>query len=323
MPGARGNPHWSTRAFGIPLRFELGDVPGLDPRPAGQGAPTVVAGSRGTWSTGGDGVERAFTQRTPDGRVVATLDRDPAGDYLLDTPGFGRFTVSADGMSVGVDAGTLPPWRWQRMLLGHGIPLAAMLRGVEILHASAVTLPAAPARAIGLVAPSHGGKTSLAVQLVRSGAAFLTDDALALRLEGGRVVAEPGGGTASVRNAEVERIDADGRGWPGRVAARDLDSVRLVLERGGPAPLEAIYLIERDRGVPAASFDEIPAEPRRLLASSFNFVLRTPERLARQLDVCAAIAAQCSVVRVGVPPQVDAAGLAAAILDHALATRAP
>ncbi len=57
--------------------------------------------------------------------------------------------------------------------------------GIPALHASAVVMEG---RAVGFLANSHGGKSTLAAQLIRAGCRFLTDDILAVERRGEAVV---------------------------------------------------------------------------------------------------------------------------------------
>ena len=59
------------------------------------------------------------------------------------------------------------PGEWQRFLIAQVLPFAAALHGLEVLHASAVTVAG---RALALLGPSGAGKTSLALALCRTGA---------------------------------------------------------------------------------------------------------------------------------------------------------
>ena len=58
-------------------------------------------------------------------------------------------------------------------------------------------------------------------------------------------------------------------------------------------------------------------DPRVLLGSTFNESLQSPERLRRQLELCADIAERVPLLRVAVSPDAGAARLAAAVLEHA------
>jgi hypothetical protein len=87
-----------------------------------------------------------------------------------------------------------------------------------------------------------------------------------------------------------------------------------------PAPLGGLFLLERSAAQPAVQrLNDV--SPFALLASTFNLSVRTPERLQRQLDVVAAIAAGGFVRRLRVQPGVDATQLAAIVSSHLAPTR--
>ena len=218
-----------------------------------------------------------------------TLDEHPARGYLLATADFGSYLLSRDGARVRC----VPPddeeaWRWQRFLTGQVLPLAALLRGFEVFHSSAVEVGG---RAIAFVGHSGAGKSSLALRLVLEGAALITDDVLVLRAEEERLVAHPGAGLMNLRHAEHElyrRADVE----LGPEIGRDEKGVRLRFPRlEGPRPLAALYFLDRWGPEGETSIEPIDElDPERLLAASYNFAIRTPERMLRQLDVCARLA---------------------------------
>jgi hypothetical protein len=54
-----------------------------------------------------------------------------------------------------------------------------------------------------------------------------------------------------------------------------------------------------------------------VLGATFNLSILDPERLRTHLQVCAEVARQCGLFRVGVPGSAQASEVAAAIADHA------
>jgi hypothetical protein len=81
----------------------------------------------------------------------------------------------------------------------------------------------------------------------------------------------------------------------------------------GPVPFGGLFLLER-----AADGEEVERlespDPRELLGTSFNLSVRTPERLIRQLDLAAALAASGEIFRLRVLPGSDADALAEAVV---------
>ena len=166
-------------------------------------------------------------------------------------------------------------WHWQRFLTGHVLPLAALLRGFEVFHASAVETDAG---VIAFVGGSGAGKSSLALALVTRGAGLFTDDVLVLRPENDRLVAHPGAGVVNLRHAEYARVVAAGARL-GRVIGRDDKGVRVRVEvRERPRPLAALYFLNRFGQGPGPRFERVEGvDPARLLAATYNFAIRTPD----------------------------------------------
>ncbi len=79
-----------------------------------------------------------------------------------------------------------------------------------------------------------------------------------------------------------------------------------------PAPLAAMFFLDRRPDGPTEPCFEPIADAQMLLGATFNFVLATPERLRGLLDVCA-LAAQRRVERILIGPSVDAAQLGVAV----------
>ena len=79
-----------------------------------------------------------------------------------------------------------------------------------------------------------------------------------------------------------------------------------------PVPLAALFFLDRRADGPEHPRFEPTADAPLLLAATFNFVLATPERLRRLLDVCA-LAAKLRVERIVVGPSTDASELSATV----------
>lgn len=295
-------------------------VPGLSfadaPSPTGA-APTCTlelvsaAEIRERWPE--DGATRLGEEVFPGERDPArTIDFHPEAGYRLFARHFGLALVSGDGGTVACAPPGESRWRWQRFLVGRILPLAAVARGIECFHASAVTIEE---RALAVIGPSGAGKTSLAISMVLGGAGFLTDDVLALEPAGGGVVAHPGSAIASLRVTE-EDLAAGHAGRLGEILGRD-DKTYVAVDRAAPAcRLGAVYFLTGSQawqGIAPLS----PPDPRLLLASTFIFSVRTSRRLANQLDVCAALAADVPMFTVPSGSGSSVAALAEAIRGHA------
>jgi hypothetical protein len=305
-------------AFGLPLELDARlALPGLRPRAADAPArrPTRVRidpdGVRRGWEAAGPVV------RTRELRVGETLllavDACERTGYLLSAPGRGRVLVSRDGLDVrcAPEPGATD---WAALIPAQVLPLAATLRGLEVLHAAGIRLGA---RVVLLAGEPGAGKTSLAAALVLAGGALLSDDAVALERNDGSVVAHPGSGVLQLRAPEWERLGADARRALRPLPARpDAGAKRRCAPRmaTGPAPVGALCLLERaDSDAPPALERIARVDPFALLATTFNLSVRTPARLSRHLDLCAALADGVPIHRLRVQPGVDATALAAIV----------
>ncbi|MDQ3586760.1 MAG: hypothetical protein M3375_00170 [Actinomycetota bacterium] len=250
------------------------------------------------------------------GHRLLAIEEHPDLGYRLNAPAYGRYVISGDGSLVLCTPNQIARWQWQAFLIGQVLPLAAVLRGLEVVHASAVGLAE---HAIALVADSHGGKSSLAFNLALRGASFVTDDVLALERREERIVAHPGAAVTSVRHAEARAIGPTGLKRLGTILGRDEHELRVAVEREQRAlPLGAIYFIGR-RDQPGETLVEevAPPDPRLLLGSTFNGFVRTSDRLVNQLDLYAHTARTVPVFRAIISPGVDAQTLAGSIEAHA------
>jgi hypothetical protein len=247
-----------------------------------------------------------------DGSLRTVAVAEGAG-YRLDAPGFGLAHVNANGTL----ARCAPPpggeggWRWQRFLVGRVLPFAATLAGLEPLHAGAVVVGG---HAVAVLGPTGTGKSSVAARLMLAGAAYLTDDVLALEsAAGGGVLGHPGAAIVAVRDAEAAvlagRIDALGEPLGAGGGKRYLVPPRAA----GPVPLGAIVLLRRGADALAARrVDHVDA--RELLGSAFVPEVRTPQRMLSQLEIVARIARSVTVLEVDVAPSADAGDVAQLVL---------
>ncbi len=250
------------------------------------------------------------------GRRLMTIEEHPEAGYQFDAPAYGRYLIARDGGHIMCAPADELDWEWQAFLIGQVLPVALVLHGREAMHASAVALGD---HVIGLVAESRGGKSSLAINLVRHGAAFVADDVLALERAGERIVVHPGPTLASVRHAEADALGPTPLQHLGTVVGRDQHELRVALQ-GEPRTLglAALYFIERSEEVPDGAIRELQPDPRLLLGHTFDNLVRTPARLVGQLDLYSQLARTVPTFAATVSPDLDAYGLAGSIHAHAL-----
>jgi hypothetical protein len=308
---------WRSSAFGLEVEGTF-ETPGLAPSAAAAGRPRTVlelvdsAGLEAAW--GSPGGQRLLEEELGDRADPArSIDHKPGVGYRLHARHFGLALVDEDGARVRCAPPAGEPWSWQRFLVGRVLPWAAVLRGVEVFHASAVVRDGG---ALAFIGPTGAGKTSLALHLVLAGAALLTDDVLALDVDDGALRAHPGPGLLAVRRAERTRLSRERWAALGEELG-DSGKAYVAVRRAEQAvPLRALYFLEPGVGGPLVRRVERP-NGVQLLGSSFNQSIQTPARLRRQLDLCAELAARTPVFRLGVDPGVGAAALAEAVVRHA------
>jgi hypothetical protein len=242
----------------------------------------------------------------PDRQVNFQIESHPDAGYLIAGPEYGAHLLSSSGDRLRCFPEGQSDGAWQRLLVAQVLPFAALLHGLEVFHASGVVRDG---EALAFLGPSRSGKTSLAQALCSRGAGFLADDVLALEIRDGELLANPGSPIAGVARSQEQQ---DSSPVEEVVAANDRE--RMVRTQGAtePAWLSTLFFIDRRSDGPASPHFAPTANPQLLLAATFNFVLATPERLQRLLEVCA-LAAKLRVELVSTGPQTSASELVDAI----------
>jgi len=314
----RGEEHRS--AFGLALSID----PRISISGLGQSSGSASAGPRSRVRLDDGELNRRWKALTTtplrarelryDGTLLMSVDFAKPAGYLLWARDFGRVLISPDGIELLCEPDPASE-DWASILPFQALPLAATIRGLEVLHASGVVLHG---KAVLVAGPPGAGKSSLAAALVRAGAQLLSDDAVALQLSDGALIAHAGSMVLQLRAAEDERLSADERATLG-CPANSLAGKRRYLRTSTPkpVPLGGLFLLERSDEEP--SIEQLAAvNPFELIGSTFNLSVRTPARLRRQLDIVFAIASSGLVYRLRVQPDVDATRLAARIQEQLL-----
>jgi hypothetical protein len=323
-----GSDRHTHTAFGLELELDQQvSIPGLAVATPGA-PPSATAGTtrvlldphelRRRWQALSAAPTRVREVRFGEA-LVRTIDfAEPAG-YLLWNHGHGRVLISSDGRELLCEPDATNA-QWATIVVAQALPLAATLRGLEVLHASGVAIDG---RAALITGAAGAGKSSLAAALLRAGGQLLSDDAVALQVRDGALLAYAGSLALQLRASEDERLGASERVALGDPAGVVEDKRRYVSTAAPPpAPLGGLFLLERSAEQPAVQ-PLAAVSPFALLASTFNLSVRTPERLQRQLDLVAALAASGRVFRLRVQPGVDATALAALVRERLSAQEAP
>jgi hypothetical protein len=308
---------WRGQAFGVELESSLELVGTRTDGPRRSDRTVAIESAKywelkRLWPAGEARV--VFERRHVSGRVIMRIDAHPETGYRIWAPRYGLHVVSPDGSLVKSALPSVEPWRWQRLLFAQVLPLASLLSGLELFHASAVDLDG---RALVFIAPSGTGKTSVAVHLVASGASFLTDDVVAVERSGGEIVVHPGGGLASVVASELEVLSELERL---RLGTPIGESEKIHLDanlQDHPTPLGAVYFLHRHRDPGTLKIVGRDSDPRLLLGNSFITYVENPARLFNQLDLCADITGRIPLFGVVIPAACPATEVAAAVRAHA------
>jgi hypothetical protein len=242
----------------------------------------------------------AMTWRDPAGGVVAYA-RASGERYWMDLPGLATFrfdersdhVIAAPHPGIAVDAVAELYWH-------SALPLVVQARGGEVLHASGVLMPRG---VVALCGASKSGKSTIAYGLHRRGYRLWADDAVALDVTEPAITALPLPFDVRLRPATAALF---GLGERAARLAGSGDSSKPVGR--APAPLEAVCVLDRGRGVPGskilAPLKASVAYPA-LLANAYCFSLADPARKRLMLDRYLSLVARVPVVAIAVPDGLD------------------
>jgi hypothetical protein len=250
-----------------------------------------------------------------DGVAKFEIHEHPLAGYLINSSRYGRFRVTRDGARVRCAPTDPSDWYWWGLLIGQVLPLVAALHGLEVLHASAVAIDG---RAFAFSGVPAAGKSTLAVNLSLNGAAMLSDDVIALHVQEGGVIAEPGSALVNLREDQAIALERSGSNQLGTVVGAS-HKVHLRADRLAPAmPLSALYLLEPAVPGSATTIERVdPVDPRDLLTATFVPYVSFAQRVITQLEVAAQIERSVPVFRLKVDRGAGPDALAVRVHDHA------
>jgi hypothetical protein len=316
-PSAKDGERYRT-AFGLALCID----PRIVIRGLGDDSSHAVAGPRSHVRLDPDELKRRWHGHSASAVRVRELSVGPtllrsvdfaeSVGYLLWARGFGRVLITPDGLELFCEPDPVNE-DWARIVASQALPLAATIRGFEVFHASGVVVDG---RAALITGPPGAGKSSLAAALLRAGGELLSDDAVAVQLSDGELIAHAGSVVLQLRPPEEKRLSAGARAELGQ-AAGSFEGKHLYVSSGArdPVPIGGLFLLERSHEEPAVQ-RLAAVDPFELIASTFNLSVRTPARLRRQLDVVSAIASAKLAHRLRVQDGVDATRLAEIVQEH-------
>jgi hypothetical protein len=166
---------------------------------------------------------------------------------------------------------------------------------------------------------SGAGKSSVALQLTWRGATFLADDVTALEQREGVVTAHPGAPLVSVDARELESLRRAGApSWEVLGSLEGEARIAVFCPETRALPVGAAYVLTRSADVSAIEIvPPAPGPAKALLGGTFNAYIRSPARLARQLEISGRLAEAAGVSQVCIPMDADAGAAAEAILTRA------
>jgi hypothetical protein len=244
-PVPTGAPDWSRPACALELVSERDLL-------AGWSGPVSPAAWRGGLKDGSE----------------LTIEWGVEHDLLFRYGSRALFRLDREGTRLSCAPREAASISWRRVLCSRVLPLVAIARGREALHAAAVETPAG---VLALAGPSGAGKSTLVAELMARGHRLFTDDVLVLSSDEKEVLAHPGGPYLSLANGVAppppgETLDSVGdKRWiavkevarePGRVAAI------VLLERGDAASPEVSRIPASPLAL-APFMLGLPDEPRR------------------------------------------------------------
>ncbi|MCB1843993.1 MAG: hypothetical protein KDI09_13600, partial [Halioglobus sp.] len=175
---------------------------------------------------------------------LISVHPSPRGLVLkIDCEGKGAFSYTPEGVGIRWEAdGTGPAHYFQTL----GVGLWLEQRGIPCIHANAL---AAGDKAIGLIAPSRTGKTTLTAALLGHGLQAMTDDMLALHPNAAQWEVHPGWPRLRMWPDSAESFTGQGAQTLAKVHER-FEKRLVKLEEGGAfcaqeRPLRQLYLLER------------------------------------------------------------------------------
>lgn len=180
--------------------------------------------------------------RDVDGSIAALGYRRDL-EHCLHVPRVGTFVFTDTSDEIGLaPEGSASDDLIQDALHRIAMPLALQLRGVQVLHASAVVIAGG---VVALCGRSGAGKSTLAYGLGRRGFALWGDDAVAFEPVESGLRASPLPFRMRLRPASAE--------WFDDLAHQKGSEVSTPWSSGSPGPFRALFVLERSEQVTSAA----------------------------------------------------------------------
>jgi hypothetical protein len=203
-------------------------------------------------------------------------------------------------------------------LVSFALSFALLRMGDEALHATVI---ASKGQAIGLLGESGAGKSTLASYFLENGSRLVTDDLLRVTFRDQSVIAHPGpqrikllpeSAAQFMQGATIAMIPFTMKQLIVPPADQRIDA---------SVPLRALYLLDCFENVDESN--SVRAERLRsaeatltVIASTFNNIVKTPERLTRQLRFAGQLLSRIPVFRLSYPRRFDVLSSVYELIAH-------
>jgi hypothetical protein len=245
----------------------------------------------------------------------------PDGSIYLGWNDIFEFFIASDGRAIfcGRRRDTFSE-AYISYLLSFALSFALLRMGDEALHATVVE---SEGQAIGFLGESGAGKSTLASYFLGKGSRLVTDDLLRVTFRDQSVIAHPGPQRIKLLPESAAELM---QGATRTVLMNPFTTKQLIvpaaaqrMDRG--VPLRALYLLDRSEKIDEDN--SVEAERLRsaeaaitVIASTFNPVVTTPERLERQLRFAGQILSMVPMIRLSYPRRFDSLGSVYELVVH-------
>ena len=229
---------------------------------------------------------REIALRGPDDEPQA-YSWSAGSQYWLEIPEIGLFCVDERGAVRGIPYGSVD--RLLDAFDGRVVPLALQALGFEVLHASAVCLPAG---LVAFCAFSEMGKSTTAAAFGARGHPIWADDAVALEIDAaGAIVAWPLNSTVKLRSDVRSHFRTVG-GASSVAGAREPTRLAAVILLDRTASEDGVVDVHRLTGAAALE---------ALLPHGFRFSLAEPNRTRRMVENYLTLVSKLPILRARFP----------------------
>lgn len=245
------------------------------------------------------------------------------GRFALQATDYASFYLDDDVIVGYTDAQLANHW-YEIALLEMGIGIHLGLRDVPVFHGAALAVDGG---VVALLAESRVGKSSLTIELLKQGAAFLSDDVFSAMGDASQVY--PGHAMLRLHTDTAQHFNLRDDSIVMNASdptAKLMTDVRAWADfQTTPLPLKIIYLLDCRADYEHVQFEQVRGVEviARLLEHNYSLIRQTALQRAQYLSMLARLTANVDVVRLRYPRNyavLDA--VAEAVLQHSQHTMA-